>query len=184
MASRPAPKKKTRGTTPAKPRRRRAVAASPEAPKVGRPSSYDPEKHPDLAHNYCLLGATLPEIASFFDVAESTVSKWMVEHPEFSEAIKKGRAVADGTVASRLFQRAAGYQHSAVKILTVSDGNNEGSHVEQVPYTEHYPPDTTAGIFWLKNRRPDLWRDRQQVEHEAGSSLAALVAEAFKRAAP
>jgi hypothetical protein len=66
-----------------------------------------------------------------------------------------------------------------VKILTVSDGGNEGSHVEQVPYIERYPPDTTAAIFWLKNRRPKAWRDKHEMEHGVGESFTALVAKAF-----
>jgi hypothetical protein len=34
-----------------------------------------------------------------------------------------------------------------------------------VPFEQHYPPDTVACIFWLKNRRPDLWRDKVGLEH-------------------
>ena len=67
-----------------------------------------------------------------------------------------------------MYHRANGYSHPAVKFLTVSDGEGMGSHIEALHYIEHYPPDTTAGIFWLKNRRPDRWRDVQRVEAELG----------------
>jgi len=59
-------------------------------------------------------------------------------------------------VADRLFLRARGYSHEAVKVM--SRGGKE--EPVMVPYVEHYPPDTTACIFWLKNRRPDLWREK------------------------
>jgi hypothetical protein len=75
--------------------------------------------------------------------------------------------MADAEVAEKLFKRATGYSHDAVKIF-----NDQGAPL-QVPYTEHYPPDTTACIFWLKNRRPDLWRDKveQQLEHSGGITV-------------
>lgn len=96
--------------------------------KGGRPSSYRPE-YAEQARKLCLLGATNPEMAQFFGVATSTVSKWLDEIPEFSDALKSGRAGADMEVASSLYRKA---------ILG----------------------ETVACIFWLKNRRRDLWRDR------------------------
>lgn len=62
--------------------------------------------------------------------------------------------MADAEVADRLYQRALGYTHVEDDIR-VCDGV-----IITTPTTRHYPPDTTACIFWLKNRRPDLWRDK------------------------
>ena len=64
-----------------------------------------------------------------------------------------------------------GYSHEAVKIF------NDGGQPLIVPYTEHYPPDTTAAIFWLKNRRPEQWRDKSQQELSGpgGSPLVPVV---------
>lgn len=112
-----------------------------------------------------MLGATDADLARAFDVAESTINLWKLHQPEFSESIKRGKDEADANVAKSLYRRALGYSHKAVKILTVAMGNNQGSQVEEVPYVERYAPDTTAAIFWLKNRRPDKWRDKQEVEH-------------------
>ncbi len=53
-----------------------------------------------------------------------------------------------------------GYSHEAVKIFCDKDGN-----ITEAPYTERYPPDTAACIFWLKNRQPDKWKDKQDLEH-------------------
>ena len=124
----------------------------------GRPTVYRPETAV-LAEKLCLLGATDAQLADALDVCETTISTWKSVHPEFSGALKKGKATADAEVAASLFHRANGYSHDAVKI--VADAKTGAEHI--VPYTEHYPPDTTACIFWLKNRRPDLWRDTHEV---------------------
>lgn len=100
-------------------------------------------------------------MADFFGVSESTINNWKQEHPEFLESLKRGKLEADATVADSLFRRANGWEHDAVKI--VADAKTGDSLL--VPYVEHYPGDTTAQIFWLKNRRPDLWRDKQNIEH-------------------
>lgn len=139
-----------------------ARAQGKQAP--GRPSLYRPE-YAKQAYHLALLGATVPDLARAFEVAPSTVDLWISKHPEFSGALKSGREQADARVAKSLYRRALGYSHPAVKILTVAAGNNQGSDVQEVPYIERYPPDTTAAIFWLKNRRPDLWRDKHEHEH-------------------
>lgn len=156
---------------------------------VGRPSSYRPE-YAEQARKLCLLGAIDRELAEFFGVSERTVNSWKDEFPEFLQSIKAGKIKADAIVAHSLFHRAIGYKHDAVKILTVSDGNNQGSHIEQVPYIERYPPDAVAAMFWLKNRRPEMWRDKQEQEHtfpdltpeDRQNRIASLLAIAKERA--
>lgn len=141
-----------------------ATGSETEPNKGGRPTEYRPEYN-EQARKLCLLGATDAQLADFFGVSETTINNWKLAHPEFLESLKAGKEKADALVAHALYHRAIGYKHDAVKILTVADGNNSGSHVEEVPYVERYPPDPTAAIFWLKNRRPDLWRDKQDHEH-------------------
>lgn len=131
---------------------------------MARPSAYRPE-YTKQAYHLALLGATDKDIARAFDVDERTVNRWKESQPEFRQSLKAGKEEADARVAKSLFHRANGYSHPAVKIITVPRGANMGSDVQQVPYIERYPPDTTAAIFWLKNRRPDLWREKQEVEH-------------------
>lgn len=135
-------------------------AGDGERHKGGRPPKYDPT-FPGLAFNYCLLGATDAELAGFFDVDERTINRWKDDHPEFCQSLTDGKASADGQVAEKLFRRALGYSHQAVKIAVDAKTGESG----QVEYTEHYPPDTTAAIFWLKNRQPAKWRDRIVQEH-------------------
>ena len=127
---------------------------------TGRKSSFKQE-YIQLAENYALLGATDAEMADFFGVSEQTLNTWKKKYPEFLESLKKGKAVADAKVASRLYSRAIGYDAKATKFAT-----NEGKITDKVEYIEHYPPDTTAAIFWLKNRQPGKWRDKKEVENQ------------------
>lgn len=123
----------------------------------GRPSSYKPE-FAQQAEKLCKLGATDADIASFFEVDVRTIYNWKIDYEDFFQALKRGKEEADELVERSLFKRATGYSHDAVKIL-----QHEGQPVV-IPYVEHYPPDTTAAIFWLKNRRPDAWRDKTSQE--------------------
>ena len=126
----------------------------------GRKTSFKQE-YIQLAENYALLGATDAEFAEFFSVSEQTLNSWKKKFPQFLESLKKGKAVADSNVASKLYNRAIGYDCKATKIVTY-----EGKVTDQVEYVEHYPPDTTAAIFWLKNRQPGKWRDKKEVENQ------------------
>lgn len=134
------------------------------APQVknegGRPTKYR-AAYAEQAFKLCLLGATDKEMADFFGVTEQTVNNWKGEHPRFFESLTRGKMRADAEVASSLYRRALGYSHPAVKI-----NQYEGTAVV-TPYTEHYPPDTPAASLWLRNRRPEIWRDK--VEHVGGS---------------
>lgn len=148
--------------------------------KRGRPSAYKPE-YCDHAYEYCLLGATDEELAEAFGVACSTLYEWKNQYPEFAETIKKGKKPADAGVAAAMFRRATGaewLEEQAIKLKTVeySDGRKvrEEERVEIVAVKRAAPPDTTAGIFWLKNRHPSHWRDKQDHEH-TGKDGAPLV---------
>lgn len=119
----------------------------------GRPPKYH-DKVPEQALKLCRLGATDKELADFFGVKEATINQWKLDHPAFSDSLKEGKYLADAEVASKLFKRATGYSHPEDKIF-----NDNGSAMV-VPTMKHYPPDTTACIFWLKNRQPAKWRDK------------------------
>lgn len=139
---------------------------------MARPSGYKPE-YVEQAEKLCKLGATDIELADFFRVERTTIWRWSQQHEEFCNALKVGKTAYDDRVERSLFAKATGYTFDAEKIMQY-----EGE-VIRVPYREHVPPDTTAAIFWLKNRRPDLWRDRVQNEH-TGAGGGALVVEVVK----
>jgi hypothetical protein len=98
---------------------------------------------PELARRLALLGLTDDETASVFGVSVRTLHRWKREHPEFVEALEAGKRPADAAVAHALFSRAVGYTD---------------------PSGKHYAPDPLSCIYWLKNRRPEAWRDRVEVE--------------------
>lgn len=126
---------------------------------MARPSKYRPEFCEQAAQLCGTFGATDEELADFFKVAERTLNVWKMQYPVFREALKRGKQVPDERVEQSLYRRAIGYSHEAVKILL--DKNNR---TRKVKYTERYAPDTVACIFWLKNRRPDFWRDKLDVD--------------------
>lgn len=146
-------------------------ANSEDKPKHpgGRPTLYKDE-YVDQAYKLCLLGATDEELAGFFEVNEDTIYEWKNKHEEFSDSIKKAKLIADATIANRLFERAKGCVinvQQAIKLTTKElkgDKLEQHEHVEVVDLLQEVPPDTTAAIFWLKNRQPSKWRDKVQTE--------------------
>lgn len=125
----------------------------------GRPSKYKPEYN--LAAEYMARnGLTDAEIAEKLGISEATITNWKNDYPEFLASLKRGKAEPDENVEKSLYQRAIGYDHKAVKIFMPANAEAP----VYADYTEHWPPDVTAQIFWLKNRRPERWREKQDVE--------------------
>ncbi len=124
---------------------------------MARPSKFKPEFIAQ-AEKLCRLGATDLEIADFFEVDVRTVYRWKAENELFCHALKAGKTESDDRVERSLFARANGYEHDEVDIRVVN------GEIIQTPIRKYYPPDTTAAIFWLKNRRPEEWRETKAVE--------------------
>lgn len=134
----------------------------------GRPTKYDPKNTPKLAYAMALAGRTDAQIADFLEVSEQTLNTWKKEHPEFLESLKAGKQEPDDMVERSLFERATGYDNKdAVKIFMPANAEEP----VYAPYIEHVVPDVTAQIFWLKNRRPDRWRDRQEITGRDGGPI-------------
>ena len=134
------------------------------------------------------LGGTTKMLARALDVNESSVKDWLRKNERLATALKDEKAKADAAVEKSLYQRALGYSHKDVDIRVI-----EGKLVK-TKIVKHYPPDTTACIYWTKNRRPDLWRDVQRLEHTGkdgeklfnnaeGASLSDLKGELIRRGA-
>ncbi len=123
---------------------------------AGRPSDYEPG-FADQARKLCELGATDVDLADFFKVSSRTIPRWAAKHEEFCQALKAGKETADDRVERSLYHKAVGYSFDALHFSSFQ------GIVTETPYREHVPPDTTASIFWLKNRRQKDWRDR--IEH-------------------
>ena len=119
-----------------------------------------------IARAAARFGAIDEEIADELNIGITTLERWKEKYPEFRGALKAGKDVFDERIERSLAQRAIGYSHPAVKAFMTRDGK-----IVEHKYIEHYPPDTTAAIYWLKNRRPDRWRDAQHIDAKHGVYL-------------
>jgi hypothetical protein len=135
---------------------------------LGRPTAYKPE-YCELAHNYCLLGATAEELADFFGVTRGTINNWIAKIPEFATARREGRDLADARVARCLFARAVGYSHKVDRTVLHLGEERTISNVVR------YPPDTQACIFWLRNRQRRFWSEKAATEPEDTSDFVAAL---------
>ncbi len=107
-------------------------------------------------------GLTDEQIATKIGISRSTLSDWKVKYPDISDTLKKGKEVVDVKVENALLKRALGYKYTEVTrepTLNPKTGKFELAVTKTV--VKEVVPDTTAQIFWLKNRRPDAWRDKQ-----------------------
>lgn len=134
----------------------------------GRPSLYEPA-FAEQARKICELGATDQEIADFFEVDVRTIYRWKHDHGEFCQALKTGKEIADERVERSLYQKAIGYEQDEVKIFMPAGA----SEPVYAPFRAKIAPDTTAAIFWLKNRRGADWRDKTEIQHDLPPEIAA-----------
>jgi hypothetical protein len=124
---------------------------------AGRPSKFKPE-FVQQAEKLAALGATDREAAEFFGVDERTLNRWKHTEPGFCQSLNVGKETADARVVQSLYRRAVGYSFDSEKVFQFQ------GVIVRAETVEHVPPDTTAGIFWLKNRDPESWRDKSEVE--------------------
>lgn len=141
----------------------------------GRPTKYKPE-YAEQAYKLCLLGHTNEELATFFEVAPSTIDEWIAKNNEFSGAVKKGKVIADGEAAEGLYKRAVGFTYDEVtfekidgkvnlELSTAGDIKTEDAYRKKV-VTKMIAPDPGAALNWLKNRQPQKWREKIEVEQK------------------
>lgn len=112
-------------------------------------------------------GLTTEQIAHNMGVSRSTLNTWIKRFPDIADTLKKGKDHADREVEASLFNMATGYTVTVSKPIKVKKtrykNGKKAEEYEEVIYGEeevYIPPNTTAQIFWLKNRKPDVWRDK------------------------
>ena len=112
------------------------------------------------------------QIAKNMGIAYSTLKNWKNEYPAVMAALKRGKEVIDIEVENALLNKALGFTFKVkksykLKDVEYKDGRKvrESERIEMVDEEQYIPPDTTAQIFWLKNRKPAEWRDKQNIEH-------------------
>ena len=113
---------------------------------------------------WCRDGLTEEQIAHNLGIGVSTLSKYKVEHVEIVEALKRGKEVIDIQVENSLLKKAMGYSYNEKTFEKIwNDKLNKYITVNTKTVAKEVQPDTTAQIFWLKNRKPAEWRDKQEI---------------------
>ncbi len=137
------------------------------------------------------------QIAEQIGIHPSTLYDWQNKYPEIAEALKKGKEVIDRKVENALLKRALGYEYEEVtkermikkdvkgEPMTDLHGFPISEMVTTKIVTKQVVPDTTAQIFWLKNRKPEQWRDKQDIdvkgEIDTNNPLKNLTIEELKK---
>lgn len=111
-----------------------------------------------LLEGWARDGLTDEQLAKKMGIGTRTLYEWKEKYPQISQALKKGKEVVDIEVENALLKRALGYDYTEEKVeISEKDGR------KVIQTVKHVAPDTTAQIFWLKNRRPEKWRDKPDV---------------------
>lgn len=126
-------------------------------------------------------GYTEEQTALKLGVAYSTFRVYKDKYPALSAALKKGQEVADVEVENALFKRAVGYRYDEVirepgTVVDEETGEEKRVMVETKRVTKEVQPDVTAQIFWLKNRKPEQWRDKKDIDANVDGSLNVVFA--------
>lgn len=137
----------------------------------GRPTKYKPELCLTVEY-MARAGLIDAEISRAIGVSESTLNDWKNKYPEFLESLKRGRDEPDSAVEQSLYKRAMGMVMKEEVIEEVEGADTPGR--KKTVYKQ-IPPDATAMIFWLKNRKPKEWRDKQVMEHEVGEDSGLVI---------
>ncbi len=135
-------------------------------------------------------GLTDEQIADNIGIRRPTLYDWKNKHTDIADALKKGKEVIDRHVENALLKRALGYQYDEVTRESETQRDPETGAlvkvmVETKRVTKEVQGDTTAQIFWLKNRRPDKWRDKQEIGHsgsvDVNNPYAGLTTEELRK---
>jgi len=126
--------------------------------KTGRPSPFPLLKIENIK-KLISKGFNDTEIAEFIGVTSVTYYGWKSKHKSFFSEIEVFKKTQNANIRRSLYERAFGYSHEAIKFLVVK------GKVVREKYIEHYPPDTEACKFWLKNKESEDWRDEHEVKH-------------------
>lgn len=108
-------------------------------------------------------GLTVDQIAMNMGCTSKTIYEWQKRYSDFSNALKRGKEVVDRQVENALLKSALGYEYEEVKTFIEDSANGKKKKIEKTK--KHVAPNVTAQIFWLKNRKPDDWRDVRRHEH-------------------
>lgn len=127
-------------------------------------------------------GLSNEQIAHNIGINKDTLYEWQKRFSDFSDALKKGKEVVDREVENALLKRALGYEYDEVTQEPVTDKDTGITEVRVTKrVTKQVAPDVTAQIFWLKNRKPDEFRDKRDVELSGHVDLGSIIEKARGR---
>lgn len=126
---------------------------------VGRPPSLTDEDLEKITRA-AAFGLDDKQLACIWGITEQTLNNYKLRYPQFFESLKAAKLESDMEVIKALRERALGYEHPEIKHFVM------GKKIVEREVTKHYPPDSTSLCFWLKNRLPDQFRDKQEVDHQ------------------
>ena len=119
-------------------------------------------------------GLTDEQIAKNMGISKATLYRWKDKYCDICDALKKGKEIVDIEVENALYKKATGYTVEVTKPIKLKEVKYEnGRKVSEKEYIEmateevYIPPETAAQVFWLKNRRPDKWRDKVEAVDDA-----------------
>lgn len=121
-----------------------------------------------LVEGWARDGLTNEQIADNLGIGKTTFYRMIKEHSELLEHLKKGKEVIDYEVENALLKRALGYKYEEKTYESIYNKELD-MYTEKLTkrVTKQVAPDTTALIFWLKNRKPKQWRDKVDIEGES-----------------
>lgn len=129
-------------------------------------------------------GLTEEEISAKMGISRSTLSNWKIKYSDILDTLKKGKEVADREVEESLFHKACGFKmeiEKPFKLKKITYDKKTGKKTKEEEIVEYateevyVPPDTVAMIFWLKNRKPEVWRDKpENIQTESGEAAGVI----------
>lgn len=135
---------------------------------MARPSKYETHVKPKLniIAGWMRKGLTIAQVAERLGVAPSTMFEYQVKYSELRDTLKSNAEEADAEVENALYKSAMGFEYEETKITMDTDGKKR---IEKTK--KYYPPNQTAMIFWLKNRQPKAWRDKQHIFQASSTTI-------------
>jgi transcriptional regulator with XRE-family HTH domain len=128
---------------------------------MGRKTLYNKEI-PDQVKKWCNEGLTEKQIAKKIGISVTSFEEWKNKYPELVLSLKEGKKKPDEEVENSLYKRAIGYDYEEITTVVKNTGVNQTTEIHKTK--KQITPDVTAQIFWLKNRMPEKWRDKQTTE--------------------
>ena len=128
---------------------------------MARKSRYEEIVQPklDVIEGWARNGLTLDDIAQNLGISRQTLNTYKNKHQELREAIEQGKEVADIRVENALYRRAVGFYSEEERVVMTRDQGGE-TRPEIITVKKYNKPDVRAQIFWLKNRKPDVWKEK------------------------